>query len=81
MKITKRSVDALAVTDGRCFAWDETLPGFGVRVEASGRKTSLCRYRADGMRRQYSLGLYGPVTADVALPLRASCGNSMTGRP
>jgi len=66
MKITKRSVDALAVTQRRYFAWDDTLPGFGVRVEASGRKTFLCRYRLGGVRRQYSLGRYGPVTADQA---------------
>ena len=41
MNITKRSVDALELRAQRYIAWDAALSGFGVRVEASGRKTSF----------------------------------------
>ena len=36
-KLTKRTVDALQMADGRdMFAWDSELRGFGVRVKPSG---------------------------------------------
>ena len=37
-KLTKRTVDA-AVPNGRdYFIWDDDLPGFGLRVFASGKR-------------------------------------------
>lgn len=66
MNLTKRSVEALAAKSKRYFAWDSALKGFGVRVEPSGRKTFLCRYRHAGARRQYLLGTFGPVTVEEA---------------
>ena len=46
IEITKRSVDLLTPSRKRYFASDDSLAGFGVRVEASGRKTFICRYRS-----------------------------------
>ncbi len=66
MKITKRSIDGLEPNRQRYIVWDDALPGFGVRVEAKGRKTFLCRYRAGGVRRQYTIGRYGVLTAEEA---------------
>lgn len=66
MKISKRNVDALRPTGRRYTAWDEALPGFGVRVEAGGSKTFICRYRSSGIRRQYTIGRYGVLTAEEA---------------
>ena len=37
-KITKRMVDELQVDGDDTFYWNAALPGFGVRVRASGRK-------------------------------------------
>ena len=37
-KLTKRAVDALSVESGDAVVWDRDLPGFGIRVYASGRK-------------------------------------------
>ena len=37
VKLTKRAVDALSVESGDTVVWDRHLPGFGIRVYASGR--------------------------------------------
>jgi Arm DNA-binding domain len=66
MRITKRTIDALGPRAQRYVAWDDALSGFGVRVEASGRKTFICRYRSCGVRRQYTIGRYGVLTAEEA---------------
>lgn len=66
MNLNKRSVDGLAPKAKRYFVWDSGLKGFGVRVEPSGRKTFLCRYRHGGARRQYLLGVFGTVTVEEA---------------
>ncbi|WP_374417272.1 integrase arm-type DNA-binding domain-containing protein [Ectopseudomonas oleovorans] len=66
MNLTKRAVDSLEARTKRYFVWDSALKGFGLRVEPTGRKTFLCRYRAGGARRQYLLGVYGALTAEEA---------------
>lgn len=46
-KITKPLIDATpAPVTGDTWIWDTELPGFGVRIQASGRKTYTLRYRA-----------------------------------
>ena len=70
-RLAKRTLDALEPTDARYTVWDGELKGFGVRVEASGRKTFVVRYRADGggrraPLRQVSLGTFGQITAEQA---------------
>ena len=66
MKITKRSVDALALQIGEAFLWDSELKGFGVRVSPRGKKTFVLQYRAGGRTRRMSLGTYGVLTPDQA---------------
>ncbi len=44
-KITKAIIDSMQPADGDAWLWDSTLPGFGVRAQASGRKTYVARYR------------------------------------
>ena len=50
--------------------WDGELPGFGLRVEPTGHKSFIVRYRTGGGRtgvlRQMTLGRYGTVTLDEA---------------
>ena len=70
-RLAKRTLDALEPTDARYTVWDAELKGFGVRVEASGRKTFVVRYRAEGggrraPLRQVSLGTFGQLTAEQA---------------
>lgn len=51
-KITKLLVDNAPVPDkGDAWIWDTELPGFGVRVQASGRKTYVVRYRTNDAKR------------------------------
>jgi integrase len=66
VNLNKRNVENLAAKAKRYFVWDEALKGFGVRVEPSGRKAFICRYRSAGSRRQYLLGIFGAVTAEEA---------------
>jgi integrase len=69
-KLTKRVVDATRPESGRIILWDVDLAGFGLRIEPSGRKTFIARYRAGGGRtgtlRQATVGRYGALTADQA---------------
>jgi hypothetical protein len=69
--LTKRVVDAATPGPARFDMWDTNLAGFGLRVEASGTKTFIVRYRADGggrtaPRRFATVGRFGPLTVDEA---------------
>lgn len=39
--------------------WDEAIPGFGVRLYASGKKSFVLSYRSDGRKRLMVLGRFG----------------------
>lgn len=65
-RLTKRIVDAAAPSLERYIVWDTELKGFGLRVEPSGTKSFLIRYRSNGRKRFLSVGRYGPLTPDVA---------------
>lgn len=69
MALTKRAIDALKYDpDGSAaqILWDHTLPGYGVRVFASGAKSFILDYRAGGRKRRITLGRYGVLTPDQA---------------
>jgi hypothetical protein len=44
-RLTKRAVDQAVAMPSRYIIWDSDLSGFGVRIEATGRKTYVVRYR------------------------------------
>ncbi len=46
--------------------WDSTLPGFGIRIYPSGKKTFVVFYRAEGRQHIMSLGQYGKTTVEQA---------------
>lgn len=66
MQLTKRTIETVEPGSARLFVWDDELKGFGLRVEISGRKTFVCRYRSGGIRRQYTIGRFGVLTVDQA---------------
>src|SRR5690242_17124076 len=65
-KLTKRSVDALEAKGTDYFVWDDELPGFGVRVWISGRKTFVAQYRKAGRSRRVKIGSHGALTVEEA---------------
>lgn len=66
VKLTKRAVDGLAPGDKDYFEWDDELPGFGVRVWPTGRKTYVAQYRAGRQTRRFKIGVHGPLTVEEA---------------
>jgi integrase len=58
MKFTKDVVDRLTLPPGKTdhIAWDEGLPGFGIRLRAGGGRTFIVQYRAGHVQRRETLG-------------------------
>jgi len=84
-RITKRLVDRLRPTDAEHFVWDDTLIGFGVRVQCTGVKSYVVKYRAGSGRgaptRRVTLGKVGTLTPDEARTLaRKTLGAVAHGR-
>lgn len=65
-KLTKRSVDALEKRATDYIVWDDELPGFGVRVWESGRKTFVAQYRKAGRTRRVKIGPHGALAVEEA---------------
>lgn len=65
-KLTKRIVDAADVREKDYFLWDDELPGFGLRVFTSGKRSYLIQYRAAGRTRRFTIGLHGVWTPETA---------------
>jgi len=70
VKLTKRAVDSATLRPSRFVLWDDELRGFGLRVEPSGTKSYLVRYRWGGGRsaplRQMVIGRHGVLTPEEA---------------
>jgi site-specific recombinase XerC len=65
-KLTKRTIEALAARDIDYIAWDRDVPGFGVRVMPSGRKSFVLQYRAGRRSRRMVLGYTNVITPEQA---------------
>ncbi len=65
-KLTKRTIEALAPRDVDYIAWDQDIPGFGVRVMPSGRKSFVLQYRAGRRSRRMVLGYTNVITPEQA---------------
>ncbi len=65
-KLTKRTIEALAPRDVDYIAWDNDIPGFGVRVMPSSRKSFVLQYRAGRRSRRMVLGYVNVVTPEQA---------------
>lgn len=78
-KLTKRLIDSLVFEGAHPHAkdirWDAALPGFGVRVNPSGSKMFVIKYRpldkqgTTADTRLETLGAYGPLTLEEARDL------------
>ncbi len=68
LRLTGRTVETLSVESGDRVVWDAELPGFGIRVYASGRKLWCVQSRGPGggSPKRVALGLCGKVTPEEA---------------
>lgn len=67
MKLTKQLISEQKPGNRDRFLWDESLPGFGIRIKVSGIKTFILQYRnAHGRSKRFTLGRYGQITLDQA---------------
>ena len=71
VRLTKRVVDGITPTSKPSFIWDNELRGFGVRVEPTGTKTFVLRYRLrhlgpTGPKRFLTIGRFGHLTVEQA---------------
>ncbi len=62
VKITKRTVDAVAGQARERVIWDDDLKGFGVRVHPTGRKVYIVKTRYRGRPVKVTIGPHGAVT-------------------
>jgi integrase len=65
-KLTKRVVDGAEAQAKDYFIWDDELPGFGLRVFKSGKRSYLIQYRSAGRSRRYTIGVHGVWTPEFA---------------
>jgi len=66
-KRTKRTIDATEPQATEFFIRDESIPGFGLRVMPSGRKSFVVQYGAGRRLRRMSLGPITVLTCNQAL--------------
>lgn len=70
-KLTKSTADSALPGSSRYTIWDDVLSGFGLRVEPSGTRSWVAKYRAEGggrnaAQRLVSLGRFPAVSASEA---------------
>lgn len=66
MRFTKLAIDTLKPSEKNRIVFDDSMPGFGVRIAPSGRKTFVLQYRVAGRTRRLSLGQYGTLSLGQA---------------
>jgi hypothetical protein len=80
VKITKRIVEAAEVREKDYLIWDDELPGFGLRVFSSGKRSYVIQYRTRGRSRRYTIGLHGTWVPETArLEAKAQLGQVARG--
>lgn len=85
LSLTKRTVDAAHPADKRYYIWDKDLKGFGLRIEPSGIKTFVTKYRVNGGGRNaphriQTVGRLGALTPEEARRrAKAILGNVAAG--
>jgi hypothetical protein len=65
-RLTQKLIDSLRPDERDRIVFDKTVPGFGVRVFRSGRKSYVIQYRSQKRTRRFTLG-----NCNVLTPLQA----------
>ena len=67
VKLSKRNIDRLSVERASAVFWDSELPGFGIRVHATGRKLFVAQARTPGgLPKRATVGRYEDMDAEDA---------------
>jgi integrase len=67
IELTKKVVNAAKIRPNRYIVWDSKIPGFGLRIESSGAKYFILKYRSKaGAVRKPTVGRYGSLTVAQA---------------
>lgn len=68
MKLTKQTIDDLTILPGKAerFVWDETMPRFGRRIRAGGKRTWVVQYRLGKKQRRITIGTVERLDPDQA---------------
>jgi len=69
LHLTKSVIDELTPSSSELVYWDDSVPGFGLKVTPLGRKVFIVIYRTkDGLSRlrKYTIGAYGQTTLAIA---------------
>jgi integrase len=68
MKLTQANVAKIKLPAGKSehIEWDESLPGFGLRLRESGSKNWIVQYKIGAKHRRLTLGSLGQLTPDQA---------------
>ncbi len=71
MKLTKRIVISTPPDPSRdLYAWDDEVPGFGLRIKPSGVRSFMVQYRnSSGISRRLTVGRFGVLTVEEACKL------------
>ncbi len=65
-RLSKRVVETAEIRASEYVLWDGDIPGFGIRIMPSGRKTYLVQYRVGTRSRKLALGPHGVLTSEQA---------------
>jgi Arm DNA-binding domain len=80
-KLTKRFVESIRPTGKDRVLWDDKMPGFGLRVQPSGVRSSVVQYRnAQRRSRRLTIGKHGAVTAEGAREIARQILNEVHDR-
>src|SRR5215469_4625688 len=82
-RLSKTIVERIAAADQDIVLWDETLPGFGVRVKPSGARSYIVQYRSrsTGASKRLTIGRHGPLLSfdQAKKQARALLADAMRG--
>lgn len=65
-RVTKRLVEAALAEAKDYIVWDDELPGFGIWIFASGKRSYIIQYRIHRRSRRLTIGMHGIWTAELA---------------
>ena len=67
VKLSKRTIERLTVERASAVFWDSELPGFGIRIHATGRKLFVAQARTPGgLPKRATVGRYEDIDAEDA---------------